>query len=97
MMDPMTNLPLDSSCDQKNWFGWPCDDEMQKLRLAYLAAKKAEDRKKTMEAIQARFLEEAPYAYAGQYFPPIAYRKDRLKGVIGMSSPVYWNVEKFAG
>jgi peptide/nickel transport system substrate-binding protein len=97
MMDPMTNLPLDSSCDQKNWFGWPCDDEMQKLRLAYLAAKKAEDRKKTMEAIQARFLEEAPYAYAGQYFPPMAYRKDRIKGVIGMSAPVYWNVEKFAG
>jgi hypothetical protein len=24
----------------------------------------------------------------------VAYRKDRLKGVIGMSSPVYWNMEK---
>jgi peptide/nickel transport system substrate-binding protein len=94
MMDPMLNLPLDSACDQKNWFGWPCDDEMQKLRLAYLSVKKPEDRKKAMDAIQARFLEEAPYAYAGQYFPPIAYRKDRLKGVIGMSSPVYWNMEK---
>ena len=46
------------------------------------------------QPIQARFLEEAPYAYAGQYFPPIAYRKDRLKGVIGMASPVYWNMEK---
>jgi hypothetical protein len=50
-----------------------------------------------VEQIQLRFLEEAPYAYAGQYFPPIAYRKDRLKGVIGMVSPVYWNMEKFAG
>jgi peptide/nickel transport system substrate-binding protein len=97
MMDPMLNLPLDSACDQKNWFGWPCDEEMQKLRLSYLAAKKAEERKKAMDAIQTRFFEEAPYAYAGQYFPPIAYRKDRLKGVIGMSSPVYWNMEKFAG
>jgi len=94
MMDPVLNAPLDSSCDGKNWFGWPCDDQMQKLRLAYLSVKKAEDRKKAMDAIQARFLEEAPYAYAGQYFPPIAYRKDRLKGVIGMSSPVYWNMEK---
>ncbi|HEX3499633.1 MAG TPA: ABC transporter substrate-binding protein [Stellaceae bacterium] len=94
MMDPMLNLPLDSSCDQKNWFGWPCDDEMQKLRLAYLSVKKAEDRKKAMDAIQARFFEMPSYAYAGQYFPPIAYRKDRLKGVIGMASPVYWNMEK---
>ncbi len=97
MMDPLNNPPLDSSCDGKNWFGWPCDEEMQKLRLAYLAAKKAEDRKKAIEAIQLHFFEEAPYAYAGQYFPPVAYRKDRLKGVIGMSSPVYWNMEKFAG
>jgi len=94
MMDPMLNLPLDSSCDQKNWFGWPCDEEMQKLRLSYLAAKKLEDRKKVMDAIQSRFFDTAAYAYAGQYFPPIAYRKDRLKGVIGMSSPVYWNMEK---
>jgi peptide/nickel transport system substrate-binding protein len=94
MMDPMLNLPLDSSCDQKNWFGWPCDEEMQKLRLSYLAAKKLEDRKKVMDAIQSRFFDTAAYAYAGQYFPPIAYRKDRLKGVIGMASPVYWNMEK---
>jgi hypothetical protein len=47
-----------------------------------------------MDAIQTRFFETASYAFAGQYFPPIAYRKDRLKGVIGMASPVYWNMEK---
>jgi hypothetical protein len=70
---------------------------MQKLRLDYLAARTAEQRKAAVEAIQTRFFEEAPYAYAGQFFPPIAYRSDRLKGVIGMVSPVYWNMEKFAG
>lgn len=94
MMEPIVNPPLDSRCDQTNWFGWPCDDQMQKLRLDYLAARNAEQRKSAIEAIQTRFLESAPYAYAGQYFPPIAYRKDRLKGVIGMASPVYWNMEK---
>jgi peptide/nickel transport system substrate-binding protein len=94
MMEPMVNPPLDSSCDQKNWFGWPCDEEMQKLRLAYLAAKGAEERHKAVEAIQTRFFESAPYAYAGQYFPPFAWRKDRLKGVIAMVNPVYWNMEK---
>ena len=97
MMNPVLNAPLDSSCDATNWFGWPCDDTMQKLRLDYLAARTAEQRKKTVEAIQLRYLDQAPYAYAGQFFPPIAYRKDRLKGVIGMVSPVYWNMEKFAG
>jgi peptide/nickel transport system substrate-binding protein len=94
MSDPIVNAPIDSSCDQKNWFGWPCDEEMQKLRLGYLAAKNAEERHKAIEAIQLRFFEEAPYAYAGQYYPPFGWRKDRLKGVMGMTSPVYWNMEK---
>ena len=38
----------------------------------------------------------APYAYAGQYFPPFAWRKDRLEGVIGMVNPVYWNMKKLS-
>jgi peptide/nickel transport system substrate-binding protein len=96
MMDPVLNAPLDSSCEQKNWFGWPCDPEMEKLRLDYLAARNADQRKVLIEKIQLRFLDQAPYAYAGQYFPPIAYRKDRIKGVQGMISPVFWNIEKFS-
>jgi peptide/nickel transport system substrate-binding protein len=97
MMDPFLNPPLDTSCDGKNWFGWPCDDELAQLRLAYIAAKDDAERRRTVEAIQRRFFEAAPYAYAGQYFPPVAYRKDRLRGVIGLAAPVYWNMEKFAG
>jgi peptide/nickel transport system substrate-binding protein len=96
MMDPAINAPIVSSCDQKNWFGWPCDEAMEKLRLDYLAARSADARKKVMEQIQAEFFESAPYAYAGQYFLPMAYRKDRLKGVTGMVSPVFWNMEKFS-
>ena len=97
MMDPFLNPPLDTSCDGKNWFGWPCDAELARLRLTYIAAKNDEERHGTVETIQRRFFEAAPYAYAGQYFPPVAYRKDRLRGVIGLAAPVYWNIEKFAG
>ena len=97
MMDPFLNPPLDTSCDGKNWFGWPCDEELARLRLAYIAARNDEERRRTVEAIQRRFFEAAPYAYAGQFFPPVAYRKDRLRGVIGLAAPVYWNMEKFAG
>ena len=97
MMDPVLNAPLESTCEQKNWFGWPCDAEMETLRVAFLAATSAAERKQLIDKIQLRFLDQAPYAYAGQYFPPIAYRKDRLRGVAGILSPVYWNMEKFAG
>jgi peptide/nickel transport system substrate-binding protein len=88
--------PLDTSCDGKNWFGWPCDAELALLRLTYISARNDDERHRTVEAIQRRFFEAAPYAYAGQYFPPVAYRKDRLRGVIGLAAPVYWNMEKFA-
>ena len=97
MMDPFLNPPLDTSCDGKNWFGWPCDAELARLRLVYIAAKNDDERRRTVEAIQRLFFDAAPYAYAGQYFPPVAYRKDRLRGVIGLAAPVYWNMEKFAG
>ena len=97
MMDPFLNPPLDTGCDGKNWFGWPCDEELARLRLTYIAAKDDEQRRRTVEAIQRRFFEAAPYAYAGQFFPPVAYRKDRLRGVIGLAAPVYWNMKKFAG
>jgi peptide/nickel transport system substrate-binding protein len=97
MMDPVLNAPLESTCEQKNWFGWPCDAEMEALRVAFLAATDAGQRKQLIEKIQLRFFDQAPYGYAGQYFPPIAYRKDRLKGVTGILSPVYWNMEKIAG
>ncbi|HEX3954392.1 MAG TPA: ABC transporter substrate-binding protein [Stellaceae bacterium] len=94
MMNPVVNAPLDTTCGGKNWFGWPCDDELAKLRLAYLAAKDEAARHQAIDALQARFFEAAPYAYAGQYFPPVAFRKDRMKNPIGLGSPVFWNLEK---
>ena len=96
MSNPVVNAPLDTSCDGKNWFGWPCDEELLKDRLASLAAATPDERKKAIEAIQLRFFEAAPYAYAGQFFPPMAYRKDRMRNPIGLGSPVFWNIEKFA-
>jgi peptide/nickel transport system substrate-binding protein len=94
MMNPVVNAPLDTKCDGKNWFGWPCDEELVKLRLAYLAARTDAERKTAIDAIQLRFLESAPYAWPGQYFPQIAYRKDRMRGPIGLVNPVFWNIEK---
>jgi peptide/nickel transport system substrate-binding protein len=96
MMNPVVNAPLDTSCDGKNWFGWPCDEELAKLRIAYLAANNDEERKKAIDVIQARFLDTVPYACPGQFFPQVAYRKDRMKGAIGLGSPVFWNIEKLA-
>src|SRR5262249_9268941 len=33
--NPMTNIGLVTVCDKSNWFGWPCDKEMNETRLSF--------------------------------------------------------------
>ena len=35
LASPITNAPLVASCDKKNWFGWPCDEQVENLRSAW--------------------------------------------------------------
>lgn len=93
MSNPLTNTPLVSTCDGKNWFGWACDDEMEKLRAAFLVAEDETQRKATAAAIQKRFYEFFPYSFAGQFFGPVAWRKS-VSHVVDAPLPVFWNLEK---
>lgn len=96
MQNPITNIPLEMSNDASNWFGWPKDDELERLRVSYADAKTDEERSAVMDALQERFIEVVPYIPVGQFLRPVAFRKDRLKGVIGQQTPVFWNIEKSA-
>ena len=42
MNSPLSNTPTPSPCDGKNWFGWPCDEELEKIRLEFPLAPPAE-------------------------------------------------------
>ena len=35
MDNPLSNTPTPTRCDGKNWFGWPCDEELEKIRLEF--------------------------------------------------------------
>jgi peptide/nickel transport system substrate-binding protein len=85
----MTNVGTKMACDASNWNGWPCDAEAEKLRQAFVDAPGAA----TVQALEARLNEVAPYVPVGEFIAPVAYRSN-LKGVL--SSPVitYWNIEK---
>src|SRR5581483_7123024 len=54
--DPVVNQPLMASCD-KAWFGWPCDEELEKLRDAYARAGSAAERKKIAQQVQLRAMQ----------------------------------------
>lgn len=93
MQSPVTNFAMPAQCDGTNWFGWPCDEELEKLRKAYIPLIKPEERKAAIEAIQKRYYEVMPFAITGQFQSPVAYRKN----IVGMPKTLvvtHWNTEK---
>jgi peptide/nickel transport system substrate-binding protein len=95
MQNPITNSALASPCDGKNWFGWACDEELEKRRLAYLAATTPAAKKQTIDAIQERYLEVVPFAPFGQFLRPVATR-NTVSGLVQGPYLVFWNIEKAA-
>ncbi|SDR51025.1 peptide/nickel transport system substrate-binding protein [Rhizobiales bacterium GAS113] len=93
MHSPLTNIGTNMSCDQKNFAGWPCDDEAEKLRQAFLDAPDDASRQGAVEALHKRLAEMQPYRVLGQYDQPIAFRSN-VTGLLESPVVVYWNVEK---
>jgi peptide/nickel transport system substrate-binding protein len=92
MMDPATNVFMTGACD-KAWFGWACDEELQKLRTSYLAARTDEERKDIAIKMQARAQDVVPYVNAGQSLQVSAWRKN-VTGIIDAPVQILWNVAK---
>lgn len=90
--NPQTNSATDMSCTRKNFSGWPCDEEAERLRAAFLDADEAA-RPALLEALHRRLAAQAPYRIVGQSSVPAAYRAN-VVGVLASPIVVYWNVEK---
>jgi len=93
MASPITNAPLAASCDKKNWFGWPCDEQIEKLRADFISAGDKDSQMKAVDGLQKRFYEFFPYVNTGQFVAPVAWRKT-LVGVPDALLFVAWNIEK---
>jgi peptide/nickel transport system substrate-binding protein len=93
MQNPITNSAVASPCDGKNWFGWACDEELEKRRLALLGARTPDARKAAIDALQARYFEVLPFIPLGQFQQPVAVRKT-ISGLVQGPYLVYWNIDK---
>ncbi len=90
--NPLTNAAI-AADGEKSWFGWPKDEQIEKLRDQF-ARETGEAKKKALaEAIQVRAFEIGTHAPLGEYVNPLAARKNISGWVIG-SGDVYWNVKK---
>ena len=93
MGNPITNTTAPTPCDGKNWFGWPCDEQLEKIRQEFLTIGSDAQRKNWIDRFQTRFYEVVPYLPMGQYLAKIGYRKN-IENILDLPRMVYWNLEK---
>ncbi len=92
MHHPLTNIGTNMACDGRNFAGWPCDEEAERLRQAFLDATDAE-RPAALERLHRRLAEMQPYRVLGQYDQPVAMRSN-VTGLLSSAVIVYWNISK---
>ena len=91
--NPAFHIPMSAACD-KAWFGWPCDETMEKLRVDWVKAPSLEARKQVAVEIQKRSMEIVLYIPYGQWQTPIAFRSS-LSGILAVpETQVFWNIAK---
>jgi peptide/nickel transport system substrate-binding protein len=92
ILNPVMAGFLNASCD-KAMFGWPCDAEMEKLRDQFAKEGDPAKQKAIVEAVQRRWVEYPTHVHLGQWYSPMAMRKN-IDGVLETPAPVFWNVTK---
>lgn len=74
--------------------GWPSDEKLEELRVAWLAATTEQDRLDLAAQIQTRAFETVPYVPWGEFYTARANRTD-IKGFYSEAPvPVYWGIER---
>ena len=92
-LNPVEHMAISAACD-KSWFGWPCDEQIEKLRTQFGLEADPAKQKEIAQAIQQRAYEVVSYVPLGTIYQPVAYRGDRLQGLIKSPVPLFWNVSK---
>ena len=92
LFNPVAMAFLNSSCETA-LFGWPCDDQIEKLRDDFARATTTDEQLAIVENVQSRFVEYPTHIHLGQWKQPAAVRAN-VDGVIDAGVPVFWNISK---
>ena len=93
VFNPVAIIGVSGGCKEKAWFGWPCDEGLEKLRDQWAQATDAAAQKRLAAEVQRRAYEVVPYVITGQFFGVRAYRKN-ITGYIAAPVPFFWNLAK---
>lgn len=92
ILNPVMMGFLNAGCDRA-MFGWPCDKEIESLRDQYARETDPARLKAIAEAVQMRDTQYPTHIPLGQWFQPVAMRKN-IDGMMQAPVTVFWNVEK---
>ena len=94
LSNPVTHSWIGMTCEKAN-VGWPCSAEFEEVRKSWGLAQTLAERKTIAVDLSKRLYELVPYVSFGQWVNPVAYREDRISGVLAVPSvPPMWNIEK---
>jgi peptide/nickel transport system substrate-binding protein len=93
LASPLTSPSTITTCDGKNFPGWPCDQVEEDLRMDYIRETDPAKQRALLEKMHVRLWEFVPYVPLGQFRQPFLWRKT-VTGVVKANTLVYWNIEK---
>jgi peptide/nickel transport system substrate-binding protein len=93
LASPLTSPSTITTCDGKNFVGWPCDQVEEDMRIQYIQESNPEKQRALLVKMHERLWESLPYVPLGQFKQPFVWRKN-VTGVLKTNTLVYWNIEK---
>ncbi|BBK43618.1 ABC transporter substrate-binding protein [Allostella vacuolata] len=92
--NPVTNTWIGMNCERAN-VGWPCNAGVEATRRAWGLAPDLAARKALAVDLSKQLYEQVPFVPFAQWVNPVAYRSDKISGVITTPSiPPMWNIER---
>jgi len=92
LLDPMNNHYAEASGDRAQ-FGWPLDEEIEKLRMQFIREGDPKKQLEIAERVQSRIIGEGVTVPLGQFLQPLA-RRTSVSGNVISPVTVFWNIEK---
>jgi peptide/nickel transport system substrate-binding protein len=92
ILNPIGAGFINASCDTA-MFGWPCDKELESLRDQYARETNPAKLKPIAEAVQVRETQYPTHVWLGQWYGPVAVRKN-VVGIVAAPATVFWGIEK---
>ena len=92
---PLTSPSTITTCDGKNFPGWPCDQVEEGMRLRYIREPDATKRMALLQNMHLRLWEVISYLPLGQFVTPFLWRSN-ISGVLRSNVLAFWKLVRVA-